>query len=52
MRAQGLRPVQLWVPDTRTDDFAHRAHEQSRAVSHSAQAEQDQAFIDEINDYA
>lgn len=28
MRAAGLRPVQFWVPDTRTADFAERVREQ------------------------
>ena len=52
MRAQGLRPVQLWVPDTRSEDFDRQAHEQSRAISESAQAEQDQASVEDMSDYA
>jgi len=28
MRAAGLRPVQFWVPDTRSEDFAERVREQ------------------------
>ena len=27
MRAKGLRPVQLWLPDTRSPEFARRALE-------------------------
>ncbi len=30
MRAAGLRPVQFWVPDTRTPEFAALLHEQCR----------------------
>lgn len=28
MRAAGFRPVQFWVPDTRTDDFVERIRQQ------------------------
>ena len=50
MRARGFRPVQFWVPDTRTADFRTEAHRQSRAVAHSAHECEDQAFIDAISD--
>ncbi len=33
MRAAGLRPVQIWVPDTRTPDFAETCRKQARAVA-------------------
>lgn len=49
MRAQGLRPVQLWLPDTRTPEFRAEALRQSRAVAESPHAEEDQAFIDSIS---
>jgi len=48
LRGQGLRPVQVWVPDTRSPDFAAEAHRQSLAVARSAQAADDQAFVDAI----
>ena len=48
LRGQGLRPVQVWVPDTRSPAFAAEAHRQSLAVAHSAQAADDQAFVDAI----
>jgi hypothetical protein len=51
MRARGLRPVQIWVPDTRTAAFAEKARRQSRAVAKSAQEREDQAFIDAITDH-
>ena len=50
MRARGLRPVQIWVPDTRTEAFRHEAHLQSLAVKRSALARDDQAFIDAVSD--
>lgn len=50
MRARGLRPVQIWVPDTRTARFRNEAHRQSLAVALSAHAEADQDFIDAVSD--
>ncbi|MHB8466912.1 MAG: antitoxin MazE family protein [Acidimicrobiales bacterium] len=49
LRAQGLRPVQIWVPDVRSPGFAAEAHRQSVAVAASGRAADDQAFIDAIS---
>ena len=46
LRAQGLRPVQIWVPDVRAPSFRSEARHQARAVAASAHAREDQAFID------
>jgi hypothetical protein len=51
LRAQGLRPVQIWVPDVTAEGFAEEAHRQSRAVATSEAAEDDQAFVDSISDW-
>jgi len=51
LHAQGLRPIQLWVPDTRTPEFAERAHRDSLAVARSQHAEEDQAFVDAISEW-
>ena len=50
LRRQGLRPIQIWVPDTRSPDFAAEAHRQSAAVAASSHEADDQAFIDAISD--
>ncbi len=50
MRARGLRPIQFWVPDTRTGAFRAEAHRQSLAVARSELAREDQDFIDAISD--
>ena len=50
MRARGLRPVQIWVPDTRTATFRAEARRQSLAVAQSAFAHEDQDFVDAISD--
>jgi len=49
LRAQGLRPLQVWVPDTRSPKFAAEAARQSRIVASSPHAAEDQAFIDAIS---
>ncbi len=35
MRAAGLRPVQIWVPDSRAPDFAEKCRAQALAVAAS-----------------
>jgi hypothetical protein len=52
LRAQGLRPVQLWVPDVRSPKFAQQAHDQSAAVASSGSEADDQAFVDALSDGA
>lgn len=32
LRKRGLRPIQIWVPDTRAPGFAEEARRQSRLV--------------------
>ena len=49
LRAQGLRPIQIWVPDTRAPEFAAQASRQSRLVASSSHAADDQAFIDSLS---
>ena len=46
LRAQGLRPIQIWVPDVRSPSFREEAHRQSLAVARSSHAAEDQGFID------
>lgn len=48
MRAQGMRPIQLWVADVRAPGFAAEAHRQATAVAASEHAADDQAFIDAL----
>ena len=50
LRAQGLRPIQIWAPDTRSKQFAAEAHRQSLAVANACRAAEDQDFIDAISD--
>ena len=50
LRERGLRPLQVWVPDTRAPGFADEARKQSQAVARSEHAEADQDFIDAISE--
>jgi len=49
LRSQGLRPVQIWVPDDRAPGFGEEAHRQARAVAESEHAHDDQAFVDSVS---
>ena len=52
LRRQGLRPIQIWVPDTRSPAFAAEAHRQSLAVAMSPQAKADQDFISRVSEWS
>jgi hypothetical protein len=48
LRMAGLRPVQIWVPDTRRPDFAAECRRQSRLVTQADMVDTDmQHFMDE-----
>ena len=51
LRALGLRPIQIWVPDVRSAAFKREAHRQSLAVSKAGRAHDNQAFIDAASDW-
>lgn len=40
LRAAGLRPIQIWVPDTRRPGFAQECRRQSRVVAQADVADQ------------
>ena len=50
LRRQGLRPIQIWVPDVSAPAFRSEARRQSLAVAASAHAREDQEFIDAVSD--
>lgn len=50
LREQGLRPIQIWVPDVRAASFKSAARSQSLAVAASSVSLTDQVFIDDIAD--
>ncbi|MCF2134480.1 antitoxin MazE family protein [Mycetohabitans endofungorum] len=47
MRKAGLRPIQIWVPDTRRPDFVQECRRQSQLVAQADMADPDmQQFVD------
>jgi Protein of unknown function (DUF3018) len=47
LRAAGLRPLQIWVPDTRKPGFAEECRRQARRVAEADLADRDlQAFME------
>jgi Protein of unknown function (DUF3018) len=48
MRAKGQRLIQMWVPDTKTAQFARDAARQSSLANRSAFAADDQAWTEAI----
>jgi hypothetical protein len=51
LRAAGLRPIQISVPDVRSKSFAVQARRQSLAIAKSAQEQDDLAFIESVADW-
>jgi hypothetical protein len=51
LRAAGLRPIQIWVPDVRSKSFVTQARKQSLAVARSPQEQDDLAFIESLVDW-
>lgn len=49
LRAQGMRLIQIWVPDVRSRSFILAARKQARMVAASPLEAEDQAFIDAIS---
>lgn len=52
LRARGMRPIQIWVPDTRAPGFAEEAHRQSLLAAGDQDTEAAQAFIDDSLDWS
>jgi short-subunit dehydrogenase involved in D-alanine esterification of teichoic acids len=51
LRAMGLRPIQIWVPDVRSPAFKEEARRQSRAVAVSPDAAETMDFLEDIQDF-
>lgn len=48
LRRAGLRPLQIWVPDTRRPDFAQKCRRQCRLVAQADLADRSmQQFMDD-----
>ena len=51
LRAKGMRPIQIWVPDVRSPEFSAEARRQSQLVAQSAQEPEIQALIDSLAEW-
>ncbi|WP_157156231.1 antitoxin MazE-like protein [Diaminobutyricimonas sp. LJ205] len=49
MRERGLRPVQIWVPDVRTEAFAAEARRQASLIAQADRLSDDQEFIESVS---
>ena len=49
MRAQGLRSVQVWVPDVRSPEFAAEARRQSALVAAADRDSDDMDFVEAVS---
>ena len=49
LRAAGLRPVQVWVPDVRAEGFVEQAKLQALAVAAADAVTDDQDFIEAVS---
>ena len=50
LRMAGLRPVQIWVPDTRRPDFAEECHRQCLVVQNDQQEKEVMAWLEAAAD--
>jgi hypothetical protein len=51
LRAQGMRPIQIWVPDVHAPEFAAEALRQSLLANASPEEAEIQAFIDSVTEW-
>lgn len=51
LRRRGLRPIQIWVPDVRSRNFAREAHRQSALVAHGRFEAEEQGFVDAVSEW-
>ena len=50
LRKAGLRPIQIWVPDTRLPSFAKECRRQSRLLRHDPQEREVLEWIERAHD--
>lgn len=49
MRERGYRPVQVWVPDVRSAQFAAEARREALALAEADQNSDDMQFVEQIS---
>lgn len=51
LRQKGMRPIQIWVADTRAPAFKAEARRQSAVVARSPEDAEINAFIERVTDW-
>lgn len=51
LRKNGLRPVQIWVPDTRRKGFAEECRRQSALLKYDPEEKEILSFIEKAADF-
>ena len=51
LRQRGFRPIQIWVPDTRTPEFAEEANRQSLAVNAADQQDGTMDWVEAVSEF-
>ncbi|PSI01265.1 antitoxin MazE family protein [Synechococcus lacustris] len=51
LRTQGMRPIQIWVPDVHAPEFAAEARRQCLLANASEEGAEIQAFIDLVYEW-
>ncbi|MDY6822812.1 MAG: antitoxin MazE family protein [Thermodesulfobacteriota bacterium] len=51
LRAAGLRPIQIWIPDTRKEGFAEECRRQSLLVANDPHEKEILTWIDNVADH-
>ncbi|TKV35336.1 hypothetical protein CFA71_24010 [Mycobacteroides abscessus subsp. bolletii] len=52
MREPGYRPVQQWVPDVRSAQFAEEVHREALALADADRHSHDMDFVEAISELA
>ena len=50
LKRAGLRPIQIWVPDTRNPKFAEECRRQSLIVANSPHEKEIMDWLDQVRD--
>lgn len=51
LRKAGLRPIQIWVPDTRSKEFAAEVKRTANVLANSPHERELLNFIEQVQDY-
>ncbi|EFI35461.1 conserved hypothetical protein [Desulfonatronospira thiodismutans ASO3-1] len=50
LRSAGMRPIQIWIPDTREEGFGEECRRQSLLVANDPQEKEVLSWIEDVSD--